>query len=183
MMARRQLQRVCYRSRQFFRAIMAARRPLTTDELALARRHLPATAWSLFDAMPRADQRHGLRVLAALQAIGETEPALLQAALLHDCAKRVGVRLWQRVARVLLKAFWPTYLARLAVAPEPDRESWLHGLWLLLHHDIIGAEMAAAAGCDPLVATLIRHHEAPLAVNDAVVGRLLAVLQTADDDS
>ncbi len=182
-MGRRRLPRACYRGRQFCEAIAAACRPLTADEFALARRHLPETAWPLFDAMPRADQRHGLRVLAALQAAGEADRALLQAALLHDCAKRIGVRLWQRVARVLLKAFWPAYLARLAVAPEPARASWRHGLWLLLHHDVIGAEMAAAAGCDPLAVMLIRRHEERASANDTDFGRLSGALQTADDDS
>ncbi|MGC8780672.1 MAG: hypothetical protein ACP5UQ_07390 [Anaerolineae bacterium] len=156
---------------------------MTADELALARRHLPETAWSLFDGMARADQRHSLRVFAALQARGETDRALLQAALLHDCAKRIGVRLWHRVARVLLKAFWPASLARLAAAPMPGRTSWRYGLWVLLHHEAIGAEMAAAAGCDPLAVTLIRRHEGRPPTADPIIERLLCALQAADDDS
>ncbi len=177
------LTRALYRGRQFCGAVAAIFRPLTADEQTLVRRHLPETAWPLFAAMARADQRHSLRVLMALQARGETDRALLQAALLHDCAKRLGVRLWHRVARVLAKAFWPGYLARLAARPAPDRTSWRYGLWLLAHHGAVGAELAAAAGCDPLAVTLIRHHEERWQATDPVVGRLLSVLQAADDDA
>ena len=42
---------------------------------------------ALFDAMQRADQRHGLDVVAALRAAGHDQPDLLLAGLLHDCAK------------------------------------------------------------------------------------------------
>lgn len=178
------LQRALYRGRQFCGAVAAAVWPLTAEERALVRRCLPEAAWPLFDGMARADQRHSLRVLAALRARGEMERALWQAALLHDCAKRVGgVRLWHRVARVLLQAFWPAYLAQLAAGPAPGRTSWRRGLWMLAHHGEVGAELAAAAGCDPVAVTLIRHHEERRPATDSVVGRLLSALQAADDDS
>jgi len=171
--------RVGYRVRQFASALGAARRPLTADETALARRHLRPAAWPLFDAMARADQRHSLAVLRALQASGQTDQALAQAALLHDCAKHAGgVRLWQRVAKVLLMAFWPGWLRRLAAAPAPLEGSWRAGLWAHLHHPARGAELAAAAGCDPLAVALIRHHEALADADDP----LLRALQSADDD-
>jgi len=175
--------RALYRVRQFVGALAAARRPLTAAEVALARCHLPPAAWPLFDAMARADQRHSLRVLAALQARGQTQPALLQAALLHDCAKAAsGVRLWQRVAKVLLAAFWPAVLARLAAAPAPAQPGWRAGLWAHLHHPARGAELAAAAGCDPVAVALIRRHEASAASGDPEADQLLQALQAADDD-
>jgi hypothetical protein len=174
--------RARYRVRQFVGALAAARRPLTAAEVALARCHLPPAAWPLFDAMARADQRHSLRVMAALQARGQTQSALLQAALLHDCAKAAGgVRLWQRVAKVLLGAFWPAVLARLAAEPAPAQPAWRAGLWAHLHHPARGAELAAAAGCDPVAVALIRCHETPPGPGDLQADQLLRALQSADD--
>ncbi len=152
----------------------------------MAGEHLPETARHLFDGMPPADQRHSLKVLAALQAAGHDHPALLQAALLHDCAKREGgVRLWHRVALVLLKAFWPALAARWAAEPAPARTDWRYPMWAHLHHPERGAELAAAAGCDPLAVALIRRHQEPPAAHagDPSLDELLAALQAADDDN
>jgi hypothetical protein len=94
--------RALYRSRQFFQALSAGLTPLTPKERDLAWRYLPQAARHLFDAMSLADQRHSLKVLTVLQDAGHDHPALFQAALLHDCAKREGdVQLWHRVALVL----------------------------------------------------------------------------------
>ena len=60
--------------------------------------------------MPRNDQRHSLNVLRSLRAAGHDEPALMQAALLHDVAKSTGgVTLFHRVAVVLLKIVRPDW--------------------------------------------------------------------------
>lgn len=182
-MVGRRLRRAAYRSGQFFRAMRATFGRLSAAELALAHGRLPATAWPLFDAMPVADQRHSLAVMAALQAAGHTEPPLMEAALLHDCAKRTGdVRLWQRVAKVLLQTFWPALWARWTADPAPDRSAWRYGLWAYRHHPTLGAELAAAAGCDPRAVELIRRHEAPIRPGDLAADPLLAALQAADDD-
>jgi hypothetical protein len=42
---------------------------------------------ALFEGMHRADQRHGLDVVAALRGQGHADPELLLAGLLHDCGK------------------------------------------------------------------------------------------------
>ncbi len=182
-MGRLQLRRAAYRVGQFVRVLMASTRPLTPAEEALAQRHLPPTAWSLFAAMSRADQRHGLAVLAAVQAAGQSDPALMQAALLHDCAKRAGdVHIWHRVARVLLKAFAPTLFQRWAAGPAPRSGTWRRGLWAYLHHPALGAALAAAAGCDPLAVALIRYHEERAVSDDPQLIRLLRILQAADED-
>lgn len=182
-MAGRWLRRAAYRSGQFFRAMTAMFGRLSPAELALAHSRLPATAWPLFDAMSVADQRHSLTVMAALQAAGHTEQPLMEAALLHDCAKRAGgVRLWQRVAKVLLQAFWPTLWACWTADPAPDRGAWRYGLWAYRHHPALGAGLAAAAGCDPRAVGLIRCHEAPIRAGDPAADPLLAALQAADDD-
>lgn len=179
----RRLRRAAYRCGQFFRAATATFGQLTAAELAQAHDRLPAAAWPLFDAMPVADQRHSLAVMAALQAAGHAERPLMEAALLHDCAKRAGdVRLWQRVAKVLLRTFWPALWARWTADPAPDRGAWRYGLWAYRHHPALSAGLAAAAGCDPQAVALIRRHEEPLGPDAAAADPLLRALQAADDD-
>jgi hypothetical protein len=184
--ARAAFYRAAYRVRQFIRALSASWRPLTEHEAAEARNQLPAGAWSLFQGMDRGDQRHSLNVLRTLQACGTTDPALLQAALIHDCAKRSGgVRIWHRVAVVLLRAFWPAGLAPWETARAPIRSSWQYPFWAHLHHAERGAEMAAAAGCNEQVVWLIAHHQdhtARVAASPADLNAL-RVLQAADDDN
>ena len=75
-----------YRVRQFGSALATRGRPLTEAGRTEVRAWLPATAWPLFDAMPHNDQHHSLNVLSSLRAAGRAEPALMQAALLHDAA-------------------------------------------------------------------------------------------------
>jgi hypothetical protein len=180
------MRRISYRIGQFFRVSAASLSPLSAAEAAEARAHLPATAWPLFAATARADQRHGLSVLRAMLAAGHTESALLQAALLHDCAKTAGgVRLWQRVAAVLLKAFAPRRLARLAAQPAPRPADPRRGLWDYVNHPQRGAELAAVAGCDPLAVALIVQHQERGAVfpDDPLARQLLVALQAADEDN
>lgn len=179
------LRRSFYRGRQFFGALIAALRPLSPAELAEAQAGgLPASAWGLFAGMSRADQRHSLDVLRTLRAAGHDHPALRQAALLHDCAKcEGGVRIWHRVAVVLLKAFWPALLRRWATAAIPARGDWQRPLWAHLHHARRGAELAAARGCDPMAVLLIRRHQDGLPTGHADADRLLAALRAADDDN
>jgi len=172
--------------RQFVRAVAAPLLPLDTTEVAEVRTYLPEAAWPLFATMAPPDQRHGLDVLRTLRASGYDHLALMQAALLHDCAKREGgVRLWHRVAIVLLKAFRPGTLTRWADAPAPPRDSWYYPLWAHVNHPRRGSELAAAAGCDPLAVMLIRrHHDSPpVSTGDPLADHLLAALQAADDDN
>jgi len=177
--------RVRYRIDQFVRAVLASTTTLNPEQVAVVRACLPETAWPLFSAMPQSDQRHGLRVLDALERSGAVHPALAQAALLHDCAKHDAVRLWHRVAVVLLKAFRPGWLARFADTPAPVRADWRYPLWAHVNHPGRGAEMAAAAGCDPLAVTLIRHHQdvGPAPTGDPQIDQLLVALRVADDDN
>ncbi len=154
------LRRAVYRVRQFGDALATRGRPLTEVEQAEVRAWLPSAARPLFDAMPHNDQHHSLKVLRSLRAAGHDEPALLQAALLHDVAKSAGgVTIFHRVAVVLLKIVWPDWLARLAQAPAPARGSLRYPFWMYANHPRLGAEMAAEAGCDPLAVTLIRRHQ------------------------
>ena len=182
--------RAVYRVRQFVRAVVACIRPLAADERAEARTWLPESAWPLFDAMPRNDQRHSLNVLHALRAMDCDDPALMQAALLHDVAKSAcGVTLVHRVAAVLLKALQPNWAAAMAQPEAPARSDLRYPLWAHAVHPQLGAEMAAAAGCDAVAVALIRRHQEPqrsaadrATINDPT-DSLLAALQTADDNN
>jgi hypothetical protein len=178
--------RARYRVRQFINAIRADVSPLSQAETDEIRGILPDEARRLFQAMPRQDQRHGLEVLHSLQATGDIPPALAQAALLHDCAKhRGGIRLWHRVAVVLVKAFDPSRMAHWREMEAPTPKSWRYPFWAHIHHPEHGAQLAAEAGCDPLAVVLIRCHGEPPASGglDPVAQRLLAELRAADDDN
>jgi hypothetical protein len=180
------LQRAAYRVRQFCQAVLAQAQPLGTAEITDVQSCLPASAWPLFFNMSAGDQRHSLQVLHVLQGQGHQDPALWQAALLHDCAKHGGgIRLWHRVIVVLIAAFWPALAARYRRAKAPARTSWRYPLWLHWHHPEQGAAMAAAAGCDPVAARLIARHQdyGPANAKDPEFESWLQALQAADDDN
>mgnify|MGYP001823615047 CR=1 FL=1 len=111
---------------------------------------------------------------------------LLAAALLHDVGK-TGVpgdatgrkasgalRLWHRVAVVLMRAFWPGLLERIG---KDQPGSWRYPFFVQQHHAQIGADLAQKAGCSPRTVALIRHHEDLRGCLDDPV---LAALQAAD---
>ena len=123
------------------------------EEEAVAARLLPPAALPLFAAMPVADRRHALDVVARLLSAGIDDREVLSAALLHDAAKGRRMRLWHRVAGVLLERLAPSALERLA---SSDPRSWRHPFHLYLHHGTMSAEMALAAGCGPRVGEFIR---------------------------
>ena len=148
---------------------------VTPHEEGFARQILPNGAWSLFAAMPVADRRHALDVVDRLVAEGHDSPDLLAAALLHDAAKGRRMRLWHRVAGVLLERLAPSLLRRLAAA-QPS--SWRHPFWLYLHHGPMSAELAELAGCTPATARLIRG--TPAGASEA---QLLQALRASDDAS
>lgn len=178
-------QRVAYRVRQFASGLLASRRGLTAAERREVQAILPLAAQPLFDAMPRNDQRHSLNVLQALAAAGYDHPALLQAALLHDTAKRTArLTLLHRTAIVLLRAYRPGLLESWARGIEPRPGHWRRPFWVYAHHAEQGAAEAATAGCDALTCLLMRHHQdhLPVAGLDAATLHLLAALQHADDN-
>ena len=115
---------------------------VSAEEEAAAHRVLPPSAWSLFDGMPVADRRHGLDVVARLLARGVDDRDVLAAALLHDAAKGSRLRIWHRVAGVLLEAFAPGKLARLAGRDPRATNAW----HLYLHHAQLSADAAQQAG-------------------------------------
>lgn len=138
------------------------------------RRILPERSVTLFDAMLVADRRHGLDVAKKLLQAGHDDRDLLGAALLHDAAKGDRMRLWHRVAGVLLEAVAPAALRRMA-SPAPT--SWRHPFHLYLHHEPMSAVLSTQAGCSPRLAGFIRGE-----VADADEP-LLRALRKADDAS
>jgi hypothetical protein len=144
------------------------------EEVNLAHRALPAGAADLFDGMPVADRRHGLDVAHRLLDAGQDDADLLAAALLHDAAKGHRMRLWHRVAGVLLEAVAPGLLRRVASSDPRSRRYPFH---LYLHHAELSAEMVLAAGCGTRTAAFIRGDA------DGGDARLQRALTSADDAS
>ncbi len=143
-------------------------------EETLVHRILPPSAWPLFDAMPVADRRHGLDVVNRLLAAGVDDGELLAAALVHDGAKGHRLRLWHRVAGVVLEAVGPRLLARLAT---PDPGSRGYPWYLYLHHGELSAALARASGLSERTAAFIAGRPDPA---DAA---LASTLRRADDAS
>lgn len=124
---------------------------------------------ALFDEMHVADQRHGLDVVATLQASGVRDPDILVAGLLHDAAKgQTGIA--ARTVYALGQHYGPWIWRSTGLLPRSRAV-----LKRLAEHAEVSARMAAAAGCTPRTVELIRHQDAPL---DPVAGRQL---QLADD--
>ncbi|TME12698.1 MAG: hypothetical protein E6I65_02765 [Chloroflexi bacterium] len=120
-----------------------------------------AAAWltpaqlALFDSMHVADRRHGLDVVAALRAGGETDRELLLAGLLHDAGKgHTGM-----VPRILHA------LGQARITWPARAVGWLPGMTpaiqRLRDHADTSAQLAEAAGCPPRTVDLIRWQDAP----------------------
>lgn len=178
--------RAAYRVRQFGQALKARWCGPDEFELAEMRRVLPDAGWRLFRSMPRSDQVHAIKVWTAIKAAGLDDPALAQAALLHDVAKHIGgVTLLHKVAVVLIKAFAPAAWRRLKTAPEPSRRSFCYPLWAHANHPETSARLAAGAGCLQEAVSLIRRHQesVPSGEMQTREDSLLLALQRADDDN
>jgi hypothetical protein len=131
---------------------------------------LTADQLALFERMHVADRRHGLDVVAHLRAAGATDPDLLVAGLLHDCAKGdTGVL--PRIA-FSLGQHYGAWIWRVAgVVP-----GWAAALARLRVHAEASAELAASAGSSPATVALIRHQDAPV---DPVAGEQLRLADEA----
>lgn len=163
-----------YRIRQFLWAARAAVEPEREADEGLFR-VLPPGAVSLFREMPRYDRRHALQVARTLQAHGQTDPDMLAAALLHDVGKTAPaagtLRLWHRVAVVLLRALAPGLLERIG-QDRPER--WRRPFYVQLHHTALGADLARQAGCSPRTVAWIAGHERTAPTGDPALDALRA---------
>lgn len=179
-----------YRTSQFFAAVKAklltwigARTLPPGAEQAMVSAFLPSfSQQQLFAQMPVNDQRHALAVVRTLRQAGYEQPALMQAALLHDVGKSEGQPIIHRVLIVLFEAFWPAALRRLSAS---DATAWWRRPFVIhAEHAAIGAAWAKEAGCDPLAVSLIARHQDKLPAEASVAEeRLLVVLQWADNSN
>jgi hypothetical protein len=162
-------ERPFYRTRQLIGALNPR---IDGCERAEAAQLLGRELWPLFESMSKRDQRHGLDVYRTLKEQGHTDSDLLIASLLHDSGKAavagVRVKLWHRIAFVLLEAGAPWALRRLARGRS--------GLAALNQHAERGALVAGALGAPVAVVELIRRHEDTNALDERQ--RLLRI---ADD--
>ena len=145
---------------------------VSDDERRELRTWLTEAQLRLFGSMHRADQRHGLDVVAALRADGREDPELLRAALLHDCSKGPGVRLWHRVAWSLGERYGERVTHAFARLP-----GFGAAFARLRDHADDSARLALEAGCSERTAELIRHQAAPIDPDAGVA------LQLADEAS
>jgi hypothetical protein len=107
--------------------------------------------------MPRADQRHGLDVLRALQTRGVIDRDLLVAGLLHDCGKGRRVRLVHRVVWSLGQRYGEWIWRLWSFVP-----TFKYGLRQMRDHAELSALLADQAGCSRRTIELIRRQENPV---------------------
>jgi putative nucleotidyltransferase with HDIG domain len=136
---------------------------------------------SLVLSLNRYDAAHSLLVRSALEENG----VLRKAALLHDCGKlRKEAGIVSRWLYAALNLFSPRRLERVSLRLDGEARGnsrldramslprgWKRGLYVLIHHAEIGAELLRAAGTEEEVAALVEgHHREPCGRK----GRLLA---------
>jgi hypothetical protein len=155
--------------RQFFRHLFGR---VSRAERAELRTWLTPHQAALFDAMHRADQRHGLDVVRALRAAGHDDTDVVLAGLLHDSAKGKTVGLWQRVGWSLADHYGARVRRLVIHLPGFQR-----AFETLDNHAERSAALALAAGCSERCAELIKHQADP--ADDA----LGVALRLADEAS
>ncbi len=172
--------RPLYRIRQFWQ--MSRAKTLSEEELTLAREILTPKQMGLFRVMHPAEQNHAIRVANKLLNLGENNPDLLAAALLHDVGKvRFPLALWERALIVICNRFFPE---RVRVWSQGKPRGWVRPFVIAQQHPYWGARLAAESGSSSLTINLIwRHQETVSAVPTSDEDRLLRTLQAADDDS
>jgi hypothetical protein len=157
------------KARRFGRYFVGRVRAAEKAELA---RWLTPAQLALFEGMQRADQRHGLDVVAALRSSGRSEEELLLAGLLHDCAKGRAIRVWHRVGWSLGERYGAAVERLFARLP-----GFTTAFATMRDHAARSAEMARAAGASALTAELIRNQAEP---TDEVLGRALLLADQAN---
>ena len=161
--------RLSYRARQLRRTLAPG---ITADDLREAQSVLGGDLYALFAAMQPADQRHCLDVHRKLRIEGEDDPDVLVAALIHDAGKGGDsarrIRIWHRVAYVILGKLPPGALDRIARGDG--------GLARLHHHGEATLQLVRGAGASQRIAALLEVMEAGERA-DPHAARLLA----ADD--
>jgi hypothetical protein len=173
------LSRLAYRSRQFRDALPGSRKRIPGEALLP---FLTPALLGLFQRMQPSEQAHAYQVFKHLETAGQTDPDLLAAALLHDVGKILRpLSIFDRVIIVLGKRLFPGAAQHWAEGrPRGLRMPFV----VAAQHADWGADLASQAGATSRSVELIRHHhEARLPYPDSDIGRLLAALQAADDES
>lgn len=167
------------RLRQGLSALVALVRP---PDRSSAARVLSPALFALFETMRPGEAQHSLHVMETLIQMGESNPSLLVAALLHDVGKtRYPFRLPERALVVLTRKLAPGLFKRWGAG---DPSGWRRPFVISVQHPAWSAELAAHAGADPLAIELIAHHQRKLKHPPQDEGeRLLAALQAADDEN
>lgn len=157
------------RVHRFVRYFVGRITPAERSDLAA---WLTSAQLALFDSMHRADQRHGLDVANSLRADGRSDPDLLLAALLHDCAKGHELHVWHRVGWSVAERYGRR-VERLMLTLPTFRPAFA----TIAIHASRSAELALAAGCSSTTGELIWHQAEPV---DDVLGRALLLADEAN---
>lgn len=126
---------------------------------------------AMFDGMHVADRRHGLDVVAALRAGGESDPEVLLAGLLHDAGKG-DAGMIPRIVHALRQAGLG-WVATLVGWWPGMRET----LRRLHDHAELSAQLAESAGCSARTVELIRWQDDP---HDPEAGERLRLADEAN---
>jgi putative nucleotidyltransferase with HDIG domain len=167
-----------YRLRQLWSNLTAG--PLSEAARREVDAALSPAEQALFDRFSFADQWHSYHVLCDLRRAGYNDAGLWAAALLHDVGKtRYPLTAGDRTLIVVGAVLFPERARRWG---QGAAESWRRPFVVRAQHPAWGAEMAAAAGSDPVVVELICRHQDKPPVEDELAG-LLRALQWADDQN
>ena len=172
--------RIAYRVRQFWHALFA--RP-TPEDLSLARSVLSTPQMRLFEQLQPSEQVHSINICRRLIQLGEMQPDLLVAALLHDVGKsRYPLHTWDRALIVLAGAIFPN---KTKIWGQGRPQGWQRAFVVAQRHPAWGAEMAAGAGASPLTVTIIQRHQepAPLKNGRDATEEMLLRLKNLDEDN
>jgi hypothetical protein len=173
--------RVKYRLAQFWQLVTAE--PLSATAVEAITAVLTPAEFDLYQRYSLTDQQHTYQVLSLLRQAAHTQPALLTAALLHDVGKTcVPLNVLERSLAVLAYKLLPR---QTAVWGQGEANGWKRPFVVKMQHPRWSAELAQAAGSDPLAVWLMAHHQASL---PPPAGRderwqMLAWLQWADDQA
>ena len=129
--------RIGYRIWQFWQSLKESPR---LEEVTKVQGILNQEELELFNTLPVPDQNHSLRVLKALESVGEDDPDLLKAALLHDIGKTLHpLRRWERVFYVVLGWLLPKTAEAWG---EKDPRGIHRSLVIINNNPIWGADLA-----------------------------------------
>jgi hypothetical protein len=177
--------RIWYRISQFWRVLFARINP---PDLSQALKGLSQDQRELFTRMQPGEQNHAVIVYRRLLEMGENQPDLLVAALLHDVGKlRYRMNPLERSMVVLVKVVLPKKALLWGELPSINWDSlpsWRKAFIVAEQHPEWGAELARKAGVSVLTENLIRQHDQPYSQGpDSEETGLLHKLWLVDNDS